>query len=532
MSTYAQFFQIGPLFSGGVQQLLKVYHYTAGTTSLKNTYDARDLSTAGTLAQPMVSDAEGIVSFFGDGLYKFRIDGSADGVVYTTLYTYDNYAVVDQSTTLSGEGAAIASASTVTLGTDGNIFHITGSTGPIIALSGTQNEVTLIFDSTPTLTHSGNLILQNATSIVATAGDVISFVNEGSGVWREQSRLLAANPANSGVQNPIINGDFSVAQAGTSFTSTTVPINSDDTYLLDRWTLLSDGNDIVDVTQETTTVPTNGLYAMRLDVETVDKKFGIIQFVEQKNCKGFIGNNCTLSFKLKMSSVASLDNFKAAILSWTGTADTVTSDVVSAWGLEGTNPTLVANWTYENTPINLNPTTDFATYSVTAAIDTASTKNIAVFLWSDVTSTTLGHFAYITDVKLEAGTSATAFQYRTFNEELNLCRRYLQKSFLYGTTPAQNTENSTADRSIAGKAGAAAQLIHIRLNPPMRAAPTVTLYNPDATNAEMRDMTAAADCSSTSASVNASVIDVTATGNGSTAVGNQIGIHWKALAEL
>ena len=40
----------------------------------------------------------------------------------------------------------------------------------------------------------------------------------------------------------------------------TVPINSDDTYLLDRWVLLSEGNDIVDVTQETTTVP-DGSYA-------------------------------------------------------------------------------------------------------------------------------------------------------------------------------------------------------------------------------------------------------------------------------
>lgn len=230
-----------------------------------------------------------------------------------------------------------------------------------------------------------------------------------------------SNPQYTGFRNRIYNGDFSIAQRATSFVS---GANNDDTYNLDRWYVLSDGNDVVDITQETSTVPTNGLYAIALDVETANKKFGIAQIIEQKNCVGLIGGNVILSFKAKVSATTKLDNVKAAVVAWSGTADTVTSDIISAWGAEGTNPTLIANATYENTPANLSVTTSYATYSLTANVDTANTKNIIVFIWSDVTDTTAGDFLYITDVQLEAGSTATEFERRPYGTELDLCKRY------------------------------------------------------------------------------------------------------------
>ena len=183
MATYGQLITFGPIFDGGSQvTTLHVYHYVAGTTILKDVYTDRSKTT--TAAQPVVSDSNGIVSFYADGLFKFVVKDGSDS---TTLYTYDNWNVADNSGALSGEGAALTAASTLTLGTDGNQFHVTGSTG-ITALSGTQPEVTLIFDSTPTLTHSGSLILANATDYTAVAGDVIVFMNEGAGIWREVIR--------------------------------------------------------------------------------------------------------------------------------------------------------------------------------------------------------------------------------------------------------------------------------------------------------------------------------------------------------
>ena len=221
-------------------------------------------------------------------------------------------------------------------------------------------------------------------------------------------------------RNRLINGDFQVAQRGTSFVASA---NNDDTYNLDRWYLLSDGNDIVDVTQSST-APTNQLTSIGLDVETANKKFGVAQIIESNNCVGLIGNNVTFSFKAKVSDTSKLDNVKAAIISWSSTADAVTSDVVSAWAVEGTNPTLASNLTYENTPADLNLTTSWATYSISANIDTSSTTNLVVFIWSDVTDTTAGHFLHITDCQLEEGSTATPFEHRSYGDELARSQRY------------------------------------------------------------------------------------------------------------
>jgi len=271
---------------------------------------------------------------------------------------------------------------------------------------------------------------------------------------------LSGNPT---FRNGIINGDFAVAQRGTSFTSTS-SANNNDTYTLDRFYILSDGNDIIDVTQETSTVPTNQLTAIALDVETINKKFGIAQIIEQKNCVGLIGNTVTLSFKAKVSSTTKLDNVKCAIVAWSGTADTVTSDIISAWGVEGTNPTLIANATYENTPANLSVTTNYATYQVSAAVDTASTKNIIVFIWSDVTDTTLGDFLFITDVQLEKGSAASDFEFLPIDVSLDRCARYYQT--------LQYVDSSAI--SIGACTGSDKAVVDINFKK-MRAIPTVTI---------------------------------------------------------
>jgi hypothetical protein len=57
-------------------------------------------------------------------------------------------------------------------------------------------------------------------------------------------------------------------------------------------------------------------------------------------------------------------------------------------------------------------------------VDTASTSNIIVFIWSDVTDTTAGDFLYITNIQLEKGSTATSFDYRDYGRELILCQRY------------------------------------------------------------------------------------------------------------
>jgi hypothetical protein len=252
---------------------------------------------------------------------------------------------------------------------------------------------------------------------------VTDFVTDGAQNMEDiAERVDAVLGAVTGGRNRLINGDFRVAQRGTSFVA---GANNDDTYNLDRWTLLSDGNDIVDVTQANV-APTGGLFSIGLDVETANKKFGILQIIEQRNIIGCYGQQCTLSFKFRTSG-SSINNVKAAILSWTGTADTVTSDVVSAWNADNTIPTWATNWTAENTPANLNPSNSWQTATITALVDTASVNNIAVFIWCDDLTTTIGDFLYVTDVQFEVGETGSTFERRQMQQELALCQRYYQR---------------------------------------------------------------------------------------------------------
>jgi hypothetical protein len=322
-------------------------------------------------------------------------------------------------------GTTTSTAATITSGT---VTNLASTTGTIATLNSTTGTITNL-----STTLAGDFTISQGTGTLGTTGATLGTYGGATSVpvlainakgQVTSTGTAAITSGLTGFRNRIINGEFGVAQRGTSFVS---GANDNDSYNLDRWYVLSDGNDAVDITQETSTVPTNQLTAIALDVETANKKFGIAQIIEQKNCIGLIGGNVTLSFKAKVSSTTKLDNVKAAVVAWSGTADTVTSDIISAWGAEGTDPTLIANATFENTPANLSVTTSYATYTLTANIDTASTKNLIVFIWSDVTDTTAGDFLYITDVQLEAGSTATEFERRQFGTELALCQRYFEK---------------------------------------------------------------------------------------------------------
>jgi hypothetical protein len=152
-------------------------------------------------------------------------------------------------------------------------------------------------------------------------------------------------------------------------------------------------------------------------------------------------------------------------VAWSGTADSVTSDIISAWEAEGTNPTLIANATYENTPANLNVTTDWATYTVSAPIDTASTNNVIVFIWSDVTDTTAGDFLYLAGVQLEAGSVATPFERIDYGRQLIQCQRYFYR---------MNTSGLFDSYALGFASTTTSAVMHVTLKVTMRSSPTVT----------------------------------------------------------
>ena len=85
-----------------------------------------------------------------------------------------------------GKGADVASASALTLGSDGNYFDITGTTTiTSIGTIGVGTVIKLHFDGALTLTHHAtDLVLPGGANITTAAGDEAEFVEYATGDWR------------------------------------------------------------------------------------------------------------------------------------------------------------------------------------------------------------------------------------------------------------------------------------------------------------------------------------------------------------
>lgn len=296
--------------------------------------------------------------------------------------------------------------------------------------------------------------------------------------------------------NFILNSGFRVRQRGSLFTAASVPANDDDTYLLDQWILLSDGNDIVDVSQELTDIPNEAYAACELNIQTLLRKAGTFQILEARDSRRLIENDTgvvSLSFKVRNGGPANIVTCRAAILSWTGAFDEPTSDWINVWGADGTNPTPVApNWVLENVPANLTVTGSFTTVKVeNIPLNAVGTNNVGVFIWIDASSVTaVGDILFIADVQLEPGPTAHPYVQKLFQEEVNLCQRYYFKTFNEATAPATFAGKNGALVSIADDAGSFA--IPVRFPTPMFistvvTAPTILLFNPDAANSNVHN---------------------------------------------
>ena len=276
-----------------------------------------------------------------------------------------------------------------------------------------------------TMTTGGNIVIPDAGNI-GSASDTDAMAIASTGQVTFSQNINPPHPA----KNYLINGDFAVSQrlSGAVATSATTPANNDDTYIHDRWLLLSDGNDIADVGRSVAN-RTDMRYIGYNAVETADKKFGFAQIIEAQDAAQLVGGSAvvTLSFIAAVSNTTRLDDIRAGIVSWSGTGDSVTSDLVSNWNGADANPTLASNWTFENTPANLSVGGSFAKYSVTATIDTSSTTNVAAFIWSNSVDNDVDDIWYLGGCQLELGSYPTPFITESFDITLAKCQRYFNR---------------------------------------------------------------------------------------------------------
>lgn len=160
--------------------------------------------------------------------------------------------------------------------------------------------------------------------------------------------------------------------------------------------------------------------------------------------------------------------------------------------------------------------------------------------WTPAGAGALDDVIYIWNMQLELGSSPTSFQNKSFETTLLECQPFYCKSFKYGNKPVQNAGTMTGEVTWPATHAGAVNNISQNVKFPQKMygdwwsqTPTITTYNPSATNAQASDESVPGDCSSTTI-INLSTdgFNIQTTGNASTAVGNFLGLHWSAESEL
>jgi hypothetical protein len=325
--------------------------------------------------------------------------------------------------------------------------------------------------------------------------------------------------------NRLINAGFAINQRG-------LASNADDTYCFDRWYVLTQSGAIA---ASALSDPESGRpTGIRLTQSQASaQRIGLAQIVEAANIKDLRDRAVAMTARVRCSASQAI---RVAILEWAGTADSVTSDVVNDW----TDSSFTAGHFFLGSNLNViavgATTPAAATWTdmdALAGVFGASLNNAIVIVWSEGTlaqNATLD----LDQVQLEPGALCSPFRRPAMGDELACCLRYYEKSFARATPPAQNAGPNTGETIWnAVTAGATGQRTGLRFNAQKRAAPTVTLYNPQAANAQIRDQIVDADFTGSVAfNVTENGMSLFGTGAAATAAGNRVGVHWTADAEL
>jgi hypothetical protein len=242
-------------------------------------------------------------------------------------------------------------------------------------------------------------------------------------------------------RNIIINGDMSVAQRGTTITSPAAGA-----FLLDRFKYNENFGAVCEVTQSSDVPSSSGfLNSMKIDITTSDTPTGAEEFKIDYNVEGqhfaYIGygtsaaKQLTLSFWVKSNVTGT---YRVNFFNLNGTGNRIV----------GGTYTINSSSTWEKKTITIPGDTTQATYLTNAAgfrvefylasgpdrtsgslptswIDYDATRR-AAGQGVNLASSTSNEW-YITGVQLEAGTTASDFEFLPVDVNLQRCKRYYQK---------------------------------------------------------------------------------------------------------
>ena len=344
-------------------------------------------------------------------------------------------------------------------------------------------------------------------------------------------------------RNIIINGDMSIAQRGTSTASitssgyTTIDRFRTSIATLGTWTQ-----------SQSTDVPSGQGFAksLKMDCTTADAspasndELKIETRLEGQNLqylkKGTSNaESITMSFWVKSNktgtyiveirdkdnsrdfsksyTINSADTWEKKTLTYTGDTtgsfdnDNARSVDINFWlgaGSTYTSGTLQSSW-----------------YSTTAANRAVGQVNLA-----DSTSNEW----YITGIQLEAGTSASDFEFLPFDIQVDRCRRYYETSMNFGTVAQYHGQKTVYGAGTSSFGGASSVVDGNTMKVLKRTTPTYTIYHQDGTSGAVYRIHDAGKITSVSA-IHTSAQGFLFAYNGSTAFNQGYGYYYGYTAD-
>jgi len=364
--------------------------------------------------------------------------------------------------------------------------------GPYTATSEAFARATVLYNSSGSgvaagQSGAGSRISFTAAPNVAIVGikeDLIS-IEEPNGFTASQ---MAQARANIGVtkKNYIVNGGMQVSQENGTTAST-----ASGYYPVDQWRNEFGNAGVVSAAQVASSTPGGSPYRIRTTVTTADTSVAntdysvISQRIEGNRIADLrFGNAAAKAITLKFGVKAPAGTYCVAVRNgapnriivgeYTIAAGEANTEVVKSVTFAGDT---AGTWAFDNTAglevlFILMAGSSFvqSPNNWSAASSVFATSNQFNFMG------TVGNVFELFDVGLYEGNAAPSFQLPDFNEELDCCQRYWEKSYDYATAVGTATNNGvrgSLQNSAPASYGAGTFLKRKRVSP------TVTLYSPN-----------------------------------------------------
>lgn len=455
----------------------------------------------------------GIASLVGDHIDRFALEGfSCDALCHTTENGDRNAVYLDCPNADIQLHMGHAKASSVATGTRTFVNIVNARSVDVTGTFDGWDHVIKNESATCKVSFNGKTFNDGDDAITGSyAGNV--KVSLDSAI---ESMPTVSQPAGD---NALINPAFDIWQRGTSFAAGAIA------YTADRWKFTR-ASAATGATLSRQTGFSGAQFCARLARDNGNGGTGALylaQQIETSGCHYLQGMDLFVGFDARKGADFSASGSTLTVTVFTGTGSNETVNVATGFATGGASTSKTATLSTTAGRFVLGP----------FAIPATATEIAVVVSWTPTgTASTANDYAELTHFSV--GTLATAQEYhgRAFRDEVDRCEAYYEKNLAIGTAPAQNLGNG-GQRFRAVTAGATDNGVCVSFRVRKRTTPTVTLYNPNAANAQIRDVTASADFSSSTANViTQTSFQASGTANASTNAGNQCEFHWSADAEI